>query len=48
MDWTKLTFKNNARVFDTKNVAQNANQDVQYINYGNIYKFVNKEQKVTL
>ncbi len=39
-DFAKMTHK---RIFDTKNVVKNVSDDVEYINYGNLFKFVKKE-----
>ncbi|MBK3493770.1 nucleotide sugar dehydrogenase [Viridibacillus sp. YIM B01967] len=33
----------NKRIFDTKNVVKNVPNDVEYINYGNLYKYTKKE-----
>ncbi len=44
LDWNKFSSMNNARILDTKNVVSNPSEDVQYINYGNLYQFINKEK----
>ncbi|MGX9134526.1 nucleotide sugar dehydrogenase [Rummeliibacillus sp. JY-2-4R] len=42
-DFDKMSHK---RIFDTKNVVQNVSDDVEYINYGNLFKFAKKEVTV--
>ncbi|MGG0655743.1 nucleotide sugar dehydrogenase [Rummeliibacillus pycnus] len=39
-DFMKMS---NKRIFDTKNVVRALNNDVDYMNYGNLYKFTKKE-----
>jgi UDP-N-acetyl-D-mannosaminuronic acid dehydrogenase len=41
LEWSKLSSMNHVRIFDTKNVVSNPEED--YINYGNLYQFVKKE-----
>ncbi|RWZ59082.1 nucleotide sugar dehydrogenase [Halobacillus fulvus] len=43
LDWEKLSVMNNLQVFDTKNVVSNADETVQYMNFGNLYQFTKKE-----
>ncbi|PAE30538.1 UDP-N-acetyl-D-mannosamine dehydrogenase [Paenibacillus sp. 7884-2] len=44
LDWNQFSVMNNARILDTKNVVSNPVDEVEYINYGNLYQFVNKEK----
>ncbi|WP_453993273.1 nucleotide sugar dehydrogenase [Bacillus nitroreducens] len=44
IDWDKLSKMNHRQVFDTKNVIQNPSVDFDCINYGNLYKFINKKE----
>lgn len=43
-DWSKFTVMKNARILDTKAVVSNPVEEVEYINFGNLYQFVNKEK----
>src|SRR5690606_987039 len=38
MDWKEFNGMESKRIFDTKNVVKNANDEVTYINYGNLYE----------
>jgi UDP-N-acetyl-D-mannosaminuronic acid dehydrogenase len=38
-----LAKMNNKRIFDTKNVVNAVSNDVEYMNYGNLYEFLKKE-----
>ncbi len=42
LDQPELALMNNKRVFDTKNVVGTVAEGVEYINYGNLYEFLNK------
>ena len=44
LEWNQFSVMNNSRIFDTKNVVSNPVDEVEYINYGNLYQFVNKEK----
>ncbi|MGN1387594.1 MAG: nucleotide sugar dehydrogenase [Bacillus sp. (in: firmicutes)] len=41
-----LAGMNNKRVFDTKNIVKSVSDDVEYMNYGNLYEFLSKEAKL--
>ncbi|WP_419955124.1 nucleotide sugar dehydrogenase [Neobacillus niacini] len=43
IEGTKLSKMNNKRIFDTKNVVFTVSEDVEYMNYGNLYEFLKKE-----
>jgi len=45
MNWDKLSKMNAKRIFDTKNVVQNAHGDFEYINFGNLYKLIQSNKK---
>lgn len=38
-----LAGMNDKRVFDTKNIVKSVPNDVEYMNYGNLYDFLKKE-----
>ncbi|MBX0357739.1 nucleotide sugar dehydrogenase [Halobacillus sp. Nhm2S1] len=43
LDWDMLeAFMNNAQVFDTKNVVSNVNEEVDYMNFGNLHQYKKK------
>lgn len=44
LDNETLNVMNTKRVLDTKNIVTNTNDDFDYIYYGNLYQFVNKEK----
>ena len=44
IEWDKLTSMKHNRLLDTKNIVTNPVEDFQYINFGNLYKFVKKEK----
>lgn len=44
MNWNQFKTMRNARIFDTKNVVANTSEEIQYINFGNIYQFIKKEK----
>jgi UDP-N-acetyl-D-mannosaminuronic acid dehydrogenase len=43
LEKANLTSMLKKRIFDTKNVVKNVAADVEYINYGNLYKYLKKE-----
>lgn len=43
LDWNKLSGMKNKQIFDTKNVVKNRSDEFNYINYGNLYQFIQKE-----
>lgn len=43
LEGTDLTKMNHKRIFDTKNVVNTVSEDVEYMNYGNLYEFLKKE-----
>lgn len=42
-DISDLMTMSNKRIFDTKNIVQKLPEAIDYINYGNLYQFTNKE-----
>ncbi|MFC4661441.1 nucleotide sugar dehydrogenase [Oceanobacillus aidingensis] len=44
LDQENLSLMKNKRIFDTKNIVSNTNDNFDYINYGNLYEFTNKEK----
>lgn len=40
---SELMTMSNKRIFDTKNIVQKLPEAIDYINYGNLYQFTNKE-----
>lgn len=44
MDWNKFSLMNNARILDTKNIVADKSEEIQYINFGNLHQFTNKEK----
>src|SRR5699024_5430461 len=41
INWDNFSKMNNIRIFDTKNIVQNHNdENVQYINFGNLYNYI--------
>lgn len=44
IDSDKLNLMKNKRIFDTKNIVTNSNGNFEYINFGNLHQFVNKEK----
>ncbi|EQB38123.1 UDP-N-acetyl-D-mannosamine dehydrogenase [Virgibacillus sp. CM-4] len=43
LEWDKLNLMRNQRILDTKNIVRNPSDNIQYINFGNLSKFVSKE-----
>ncbi|MEH7483084.1 nucleotide sugar dehydrogenase [Neobacillus drentensis] len=43
LDGQEFVKMNNKRIFDTKNVVKSVSTDLEYMNYGNLYKFLKKE-----
>ncbi|MDN3233469.1 MULTISPECIES: nucleotide sugar dehydrogenase [Priestia] len=43
LNWSELSNMTKKRIFDTKNIIQNAPSEFEYIYFGNLYKYVNKE-----
>ncbi|MBC5635721.1 nucleotide sugar dehydrogenase [Ornithinibacillus sp. BX22] len=43
MDWSKFDIMKNARILDTKNIILNPADNIQYMNFGNLHKFVKEE-----
>jgi UDP-N-acetyl-D-mannosaminuronic acid dehydrogenase len=43
LNGTDLSKMNHKRIFDTKNVVNTVPVDAEYINYGNLYKYLKKE-----
>jgi UDP-N-acetyl-D-mannosaminuronic acid dehydrogenase len=46
IEGSDLSTMNNKRVFDTKNVVKSNTEDVEYMNYGDLYKFLKKEARL--
>ncbi|MFD1451543.1 nucleotide sugar dehydrogenase [Oceanobacillus sojae] len=44
LDEEGLSSMKNKRVLDTKNIVTNTDDNFDYINYGNLYQFINKEK----
>ncbi|TXC90947.1 nucleotide sugar dehydrogenase [Metabacillus litoralis] len=44
LDWEKLGAMSTKQIFDTKNVVKNASAEFKYINFGNLYSALKKEQ----
>ncbi|SFK18393.1 UDP-N-acetyl-D-mannosaminuronic acid dehydrogenase [Halobacillus dabanensis] len=43
LDWNMLeAFMNNTQVFDTKNIVRNVNEEVAYMNFGNLHQYKKK------
>ncbi|QIZ05617.1 nucleotide sugar dehydrogenase [Priestia megaterium] len=43
LDGQEFAKMNNKRIFDTKNVVKSVSTNLEYMNYGNLYKFLKKE-----
>ncbi|WP_026564069.1 nucleotide sugar dehydrogenase [Bacillus sp. UNC41MFS5] len=43
LDGLEFATMNNKRIFDTKNIVKTVSTDLDYMNYGNLYKFLKKE-----
>jgi UDP-N-acetyl-D-mannosaminuronic acid dehydrogenase len=43
IEGTQLAKMNNKRIFDTRNVVKNVSEDVEYMNFGNLFEFLKKE-----
>jgi UDP-N-acetyl-D-mannosaminuronic acid dehydrogenase len=46
LEWDKLSGMSNIRIFDTKNVVKKTPAEVDYINFGNLYKYAKKKDAV--
>lgn len=44
LEWDKLNGMASKRIFDTKNVVLNPVSDFEYINFGNLYQALKKEE----
>ncbi|WML58597.1 nucleotide sugar dehydrogenase [Neobacillus sp. PS2-9] len=43
LDFNQLAKMNNKRIFDTRNIVKNLPEDIEYINFGNLYDYIGKQ-----
>ncbi|MGN7298772.1 nucleotide sugar dehydrogenase [Ferdinandcohnia sp. SAFN-114] len=43
LNWNMLSSMANKQIFDTKNVVNNRSEECKYINFGNLYQFIQSE-----